>query len=100
MSMNKKAIKTVFSDRKRLEHIFTDAICLTDEELEEDSTPEKMFEVFMTKLSMIANKHVATEIHKYDLDIFYENHNDELTADTLQNEIDSKKRVSKKRVKK
>ncbi len=89
MSINKKAIETVFSDRKRLEHIFTDAICLTDEELEEDSTPEKMFEVFMTKLSMIANKHVATEIH-----------NDRLMADILQNDIDSKKRVSKKRVKK
>lgn len=100
MSINKKAIAALFSGTEHLEQIITDAIYLTDEELEVDSTFEEAFEVFMNRFSIIASEYVASEILKYDLDIYYEYHNEELTVDILQNEIDSKKRASKKWVKK
>lgn len=99
MSINNKAIGAVFSDREHLEQTVNNAVYLLNEELE-DLTIEEAFDVFMTRLSIIASEYEASEILKYNLDIYYEHLNDELTMDILQNEIDSKKRASKKWLKK
>lgn len=98
MSINKKAIETLFSEPEHLEKIFTDAIYLAEEQLEESSTFEEAIDVLMTRFNIIASEYVASALFGYDFNIYYENHNDELTADILQNLINSRKRVSKKQV--
>ena len=96
MNINKKAIETLFSDPEHLEQIFTDAIYLAEEQLEEDSTFEEAIEVLMTRFNIIASEYVASELFGYEFDTYYESHNDELTADILQNEINSPTKSSKK----
>lgn len=88
MSMNKKAIETLFDDQDNLQEIMSDTIYLTVESLDEDATFEDAIEECMRRFNIIASEYVATELFGYDFETYYDSHDQELTADILQFKID------------
>ncbi len=91
MSMNKKAIETLFDDQENLQEMMSDAICLAEESLDEDATFSEAIEECMHRFNIIASEYVATELFNYNLETYYDSHNQELTADILQFKIDGHK---------
>lgn len=87
MSMNKKAIEGLFENRRGLRQVFTQSIDLVQEELDDDATFEDAIEIFTTRFNIIASEYVAENIFGYDMEEYCECHNDELTAQTLQYDI-------------
>lgn len=88
MSNNKKAIDVLFGNKDNLQRIMLDAIILTKESLYKDSTFSDAVEQCMYRFNIIASEHVAAELFDFNLETYYESHNNELTADILQYKID------------